>query len=262
MRALSLVAIVFCLGCSRREDQRPPRAEPAAALAPRAGSGQAHEPVALVELFTSEGCSSCPPADENLTRIAHASQRSGQRVIALSFHVDYWNYLGWTDPFSDSRYSARQKHYARLLGSNVYTPQMVVNGRKQLLGSSEGEADEAIARGLSEPASHAVKLRTLDGGRFQVEVTGAPRRAMVSLALAESAGDVAVRRGENAGRHLSHVNVVRAFTSREIELPGSVTLDLVLPAEASRDRSVVVAFAQAVDDARVLGAETLRLAQP
>jgi hypothetical protein len=104
----------------------------------------AERPV-LLELFTSQGCSSCPPADRVLSRLNEEAKSGDLLVVALSFHVDYWNRLGWTDPYSDAAYSQRQRIYARKLGDNrVYTPELVVDGRTGHVGSREGEVRQAI----------------------------------------------------------------------------------------------------------------------
>src|SRR5579871_3134619 len=106
----------------------------------------------VVELFTSEGCSSCPPADAVLARLKHDQPVEGAEVIALSEHVDYWNYIGWSDPFSSHDFSARQSGYARAFRLNeVYTPQAVIDGRAEILGSDQGRAEEEIARAARTP---------------------------------------------------------------------------------------------------------------
>ena len=122
------------------------------AIAPRSGAGEpgpsiSGDRVAVVELFTSQGCSSCPPADRLLSKLARDPRYQG-KVIPLSFHVDYWNSIGWTDPFSSNRWSERQRVYAgRVFHSNrIYTPQVVVNGRSECVGNSEGEVTGRIAR--------------------------------------------------------------------------------------------------------------------
>ena len=119
----------------------------------------------VIELFTSQGCSSCPPADRLLSRLAEEPAYRG-KVVPLAFHVDYWNYIGWTDPFSSPRWSERQRDYGRSLGlGTVYTPQLVIDGRSECVGSQEGDVRREIARALAAPPAGRVELSvSRDGG--------------------------------------------------------------------------------------------------
>ncbi len=171
--------------------------------------------VAVVELFTSEGCSSCPPADRLLGELAASSP---DRVYALSFHVDYWDDLGWPDRFASSAYTDRQQTYARLLGvRGLYTPQIVVNGAEELIGSDRDRAAAAIARALATPA----RLRLVLHPRWTApnvvtvdsEASGLADGASLFLALVERQAVTSVPRGENAGKTLRHENVVRSLAS-------------------------------------------------
>jgi hypothetical protein len=195
----------------------------AAALAfARTGSGEG-EPgppapgrVVVLELFTSEGCSSCPPADRLLAHLAADPALDG-KIVPLAFHVDYWNHLGWRDPFSSPRWSERQERYARALSGRLYTPQLVVDGHRDAVGSQEGAVRAALGRALAvEPAGRVgVTAGEIAGGRLPVRVTAQldPERAEgpaeVWLAVFENGLASAVPRGENAGRELHHDHVVR-----------------------------------------------------
>ncbi len=133
-----------------------------------AGDGDRHaagaDPI-LVELFTSQGCSSCPPADRLLSRLSAAAQGGETAVIPLSFHVDYWNYIGWTDPFSSAEWSERQRSYAESFDSGrVYTPQLVVNGRRDCVGSNEQRVREEIERAERQRANGRLELELSPGG--------------------------------------------------------------------------------------------------
>jgi len=171
-------------------------------------------PVVVVELFTSEGCSSCPPADALLLRLSRTI--SDVQIIPLSEHVDYWNHLGWKDPFSAPLYSARQQDYGRIFRlESVYTPQMVVNGDTQLLGSDRPAAENAIRKAAQTP--HAtVELSKLSDDTVRFKIDNLPqgiRNADMFLAITDSFLETDVRDGENAGRHLQHTGVVRSLSS-------------------------------------------------
>ena len=207
-------------------------------LAPqgRAGAADPAPGTAIVELFTSQGCSSCPPADRLLSKIAGDPRYQG-KVIPLSFHVDYWNYIGWTDPYSSSRWSDRQRVYAgKVFRSNrIYTPQVVVNGRSECVGNSEGEVARRITEALeAEPAgrvSLAVEPPTPDG-HLKVKVGAKLAKAAGSgnldlwVAVYESGLATPVKSGENASRTLKNDRVVRRLEKA-----------LTLPAAAGSEKS-------------------------
>ena len=169
----------------------------------------------LVELFTSEGCSSCPPADLFLEKLDHQPV-AGAEMIVLSEHVDYWNHIGWKDPYSAHLYSERQSVYGERFGlDSVYTPQMVVDGSSQFVGSNPALADEAFAKTLSVPKiSVRLSLLSADPSGVYVHLdTGAlepsldAREAGVQLAVALSRAESQVSSGENAGHRLAHVRL-------------------------------------------------------
>jgi hypothetical protein len=180
--------------------------------------------VSVVELFTSQGCSSCPPADRLLSKL-----EGDARVVPLSFHVDYWNYIGWTDPFSSARWSERQQAYARAFASNrVYTPQLVVNGTSECVGSNEGEVRKRIAAAEAMAADGQVNLRLAPAvdGRLPVKVTakvlrpGGAKALDLWVALYESGLTTPVKAGENARQALHNDFVVRRF-EKAFSLPAS-----------------------------------------
>lgn len=168
----------------------------------------------LVELFTSEGCSSCPPADRELTFLQERQPVTGAEVVALSFHVDYWDRLGWKDAFSSAEYSERQNDYtnAKNLDSN-YTPQMVVDGDEQFVGSDGQKANLAIGR-ASNSAKGSVEISLADKTlEFKLTDLPAHKGSKVYVAIAEDGLETKVGAGENGGRTLAHTSVVRKLIS-------------------------------------------------
>lgn len=220
---------------------------PAAAADGRPGTA-ASGPVAVVELFTSEGCSSCPSADALLTELSERSDIHG-----LSFHVPYWNHLGWADPFSSKRHSRRQQRYAGALGDRVYTPQMVINGQTSLVGSRRGDVRRALQRARSRPLGRLLLTHRYRDRRVTVTpATVAPKASVCGgraetgegctlvAALVQRRAQRRVTRGENAGELLRHTNVVRSFeTGKPTE-----TLTLSLPADLEREEVSLYAFLQ------------------
>jgi len=169
----------------------------------------------LVELFTSEGCSSCPPADALLAELSGPRGVPGAEVVPLSLHVDYWNRLGWTDPFSSAAFSERQSSYAK--GGGIYTPQMVVDGGVELVGSDRTRARAAIAAASRAPKV-PLEVRVAPSGpsALTAQITAPPlppggSGADLFVALTEDGLVSDVARGENAGRRLPHAAVVRVL---------------------------------------------------
>ncbi len=170
----------------------------------------AQNPV-VVELFTSEGCSSCPPADAVLLDLSRHTQDGGSDLILLGEHVDYWNYIGWTDRFSSAQFSDRQSEYAKKfhLGS-VYTPQMVIDGHVQFVGNDVSEVQRKIQQEAQQPKPAQVSLKWEGKSRLNIKVQSptAPH-SKVLLAVTEDGLSTSVGSGENGGRTLHHAAVVR-----------------------------------------------------
>ena len=222
-----------------------------AALAP--GAAEAAKPVAVVELFTSEGCSSCPPADALLTKLIREHEATGD-LIALSFHVDYWDRLGWKDPWSTAAATARQRWYANRLGSSLYTPQMVLNGNDEFVGSDAERARARVAAALKSTPRWTLAVEVTSGTKEnEIAVHATPERAGgaskssykvpdVVVAIVERGLTSSVRRGENAGRTLTHDNVVRAFKVFAANAKEPRVLEL--PRDLKRENASVVVLAQ------------------
>jgi hypothetical protein len=205
----------------------------------------------LVELFTSEGCSSCPPADAALARLHEKQPVPGVQLVVLSEHVTYWNNLGWRDPFSDEKFTERQERYS----DRIYTPQAIVDGRVDVLGSDEAGIRQAASAAASEPHGSVRFVQNVQNAH--VTATGLPPHgpAQVLVAVVEDGLVSHVTKGENEGRTLSHTAVVRSLT-------GIATIaasadgwsgDVPLPAKPRR----LVVFVQDRESLRVLAAGSL-----
>jgi hypothetical protein len=219
-----------------------------------AGSEPARSPV-LVELFTSEGCSDCPPADTLLEKLDQVQPVAGAEVIALSEHVDYWNSQGWADPWSSPLFSRRQESYAqRFHISGPYTPQMVVDGAAEFVGSDGRGAVSAV-----DAAAKAEKVNvriSRVGANVRVEVDAGPHRGDVYLVEAENRTASQVLRGENKGRSLHHIAVVRRLEQIgkwNGQTPFSKEVAIANAAPDIR----LIAFVQEVGSGRVWGAAML-----
>jgi hypothetical protein len=236
-------------------------------------SGVSH-PV-LVELFTSEGCSSCPPADELLANLQQQQPVEGAEIITLSEHVDYWNHLGWADPFSSARFSERQTAYATHFGGNsIYTPQMIVDGQDEFVGSNVSAARDSIAKAARLSKALVIidlqKPKPADPAVIQVTVTinnldgDSKGVADVFLALAESGLRSSVQRGENKGRNLTHTSVVR-----KLDVIGTINTNaastftaqqrVTLAHSWNREQLRAVVFAQSRRNLRVIGVSSTDL---
>ena len=178
-------------------------------LAGLCGALRGEAPV-VVELFTSEGCSSCPPADQLLGKLESTQPVVGAHIIVLSEHVDYWDRLGWRDPFSSPQFTARQQEYAQIFRDNgPYTPQMVVDGATGFVGSESAQALKTIAE-AARNRKDIVRIAA-SPGKVSIQADGVGRNADVILVITERNLISNVSKGENAGRRLTHTAVVRSL---------------------------------------------------
>jgi hypothetical protein len=225
----------------------------------------------LVELFTSEGCNTCPPADKLLTELDQNQPIKGVPVIALSEHVDYWDRLGWRDPFSSAQFTQRQGEYAQALRfEDIYTPQMIVDGRTEFIGSKRATAFEAIAKAARAPKATvrlAIKESAPNSIRLSVQVESVSDvargdTAEVMLAMAESGLSSKVSRGENSGRELAHSSVVRKLIKIGKVEGKSFSAEPAMRLESAWKRQQIktVVFVQERTSRRVLGAAQIKLA--
>lgn len=209
---------------------------------------------AVVELFTSEGCSSCPPADELIEMIQQDNKN--KEIYILAFHVDYWDHQGWKDTFSDPEFSKRQRQYANWLKLRiVYTPQIVFNGTKDYVGSDQGPILSAISNALNEKTAKSLTLNvSRTGAQLTVDYqgAGADKNSELVLALIQKTAHSKVRGGENSGRSLSHVQIVRQLSITDLNLKESIKMNL--PADFKEKGWELIGFVQHKTDGRITAA--------
>jgi hypothetical protein len=241
---------------------------------PVSAAGRDRGPV-IVELFTSEGCSSCPPADAALAKLEQDPATADAEVIGLEEHVDYWDQLGWADPFSSPEWTSRQREYAEVFGSgSVYTPQMVVDGTTELVGSRRPEVRRSIEQAAGRVKT-AVSITANEGEtagvrKFDVHVgklAGAESRdeAEVWLAVTESGLHSSVTRGENAGEELKHASVVRTLqklgvADKRNEVSFASQAGVPVNSSWKREHLRVVVFVQEKKNRHILGASAVPFA--
>jgi hypothetical protein len=231
----------------------------------KASATEAEPGAVLVELFTSEGCSSCPPADALLQQIAGKQTESGQLIVGISEHVTYWNQLGWSDPFSSDTYTERQNAYGqRFHLDSVYTPQMVINGEEQVVGSDRAALLRAI-REEQKPQPISVHINTVSvHDHFLVldfSITdNIPSGTDLFVAITDDHAKSSVTRGENSGHTLSHVSVARSITRiAKVNSQTKQTVQIPLPSPSTLSENQgrhLILFAQAPGLGRVLGVDT------
>lgn len=215
---------------------------------------------AVVELFTSEGCSSCPPAEKLLKEIHQ--QYQGRAVYVLAFHVDYWDKLGWKDKFSDSKYSSRQYKYSVFFQGRLYTPQAIINGKEAFVGSEGDKIKGAIDNLLRKKVrlqDTEYKVRIKDGQVVLDYLLGQSLKGnLLSVALLQNQESVQVMAGENKGKLLEHVNVVRSFYSEPIlDRSGSLSLDI--PKDTDAKGLHVLVYLQDQKNLNVISATEISL---
>jgi len=211
---------------------------------------------AVLELFTSEGCSSCPPADELMAKIQN--EYKDQPVYLLAFHVDYWDRLGWKDVFSNADYSNRQREYGdRLSGGTLYTPQLVVNGKYEFVGSDEFKVRKAISKALATEHSTTLTIQSKqqdDKLILNYQVSKASKESRILVAVIQKSATTKVERGENSGHLLSHVQIVRKLHSEAVTKGGEGTTGLRLPREFNSTDWEVIAMIQDLNSGEILTA--------
>jgi hypothetical protein len=214
----------------------------------------AAEGFALAELFTSQGCSSCPAADRLLGEYA---QENKEHIITLAFHVDYWNRLGWKDPFSNAAFSDRQRHYASSFGNeSVYTPQAVINGSTEIVGSDAQKLATAISSAVALAPKASITINTAETKNDKISCTytlsGAYSGCIINAALVQRRAETAIRSGENNGLMLTNYNVVRDFITTSPQSTGSTTL--TIPTNAKQAAYRIVLYLQEDGTGKIIAA--------
>jgi hypothetical protein len=209
---------------------------------------------AVVELFTSEGCSSCPLADELAIAL---SKEYMNNVYFLGYHVDYWDHIGWKDKFSKAEYTERQRQYAAAFNlSSIYTPQVVVNGKKEFVGSDQNRLQNAIMEELKiNPAAEIKLTAKLKKSAISVSYTTAlSDKSLLKIALVQVHAETPVKRGENRGRYLKHINVVREIQNIAINKKGNGETKFEIPEDVVASNLKLIAFIQDKDDLKIVAA--------
>jgi hypothetical protein len=200
---------------------------------------------ALIELFTSEGCSSCPAADEVLEEIQ--KKYSDKNVLIAGYHVDYWDKLGWKDVFSDASFTQRQEYYSNIFHLNsIYTPQVVVNGKKEFIGSNKSKLISSIEEQLNERPAVSIKLNVVQNTEGKIDVHYSAegvdaKKEQAILVLIQKMATNEIRKGENKGRTLHHINIVRNIFYLPLK---EETTSFTLPAGLQKEDIFVAGFIQ------------------
>lgn len=260
----SITPLLIFLGCSQQAQHEKASVLEIASMSTAQPEVQLAEPFAIVELFTSEGCSDCPSAEKVLNEITHKAMADKSYVYPLAFHVDYWNKLGWRDVFSDSAFSNRQRKYRKALGARVvYTPQMIVNGKQEFVGSNAEKANAAIRSALKEtPKVYFSMEPNSTWSELHYDMISAPKEVsenaddyLFCIALVERGLVTKVSRGENKNRTLEHENVVRQFRRIPFVAAGAkVALPALANGVAPNEKHSIVAFVQHRKTMEIIGA--------
>ena len=213
-----------------------------------------HKSFAVLELFTSEGCSSCPSADRLLPVLA----KEDSDIIVLSFHVDYWDNLGWKDAFSNASYTERQRQYAEQLHlESIYTPQLVINGRYELVGSNRQQAESIIQKVQEEAATAEIKITDTKKQDRNLTISchleGDIKNTQLLAALLQKHAERKIGAGENKGAILIHTNVVRSFIKNDAKPEMNVSLKI--PSELKDGEWQLVLYLQKKSDLKITSAE-------
>ena len=217
---------------------------------------------AIIELFTSEGCSSCPPADDAVAQIQ--KKYADKNVLVLGYHVDYWDRLGWKDPFSSADFTSRQNYYADIFKlSSIYTPEVVVNGQEEFVGSDKNKLISTVEEQLKENTSSAIKIKAAQNTAGKIEITYSTqgnysKQEELVLLLVQKTATNNIKKGENEGRTLHHINIVRKFSS--FDMPSKEeTTTFNLPTGLKKEDVFIAAFIQNKKSGKISGIQSAQI---
>ncbi len=211
---------------------------------------------AVIELFSSEGCSSCPPAEALMHKLIQKANAQSLPVYVIEFHVDYWDYLGWKDTFAMPEYSQRQQNYRDFLKLNsIYTPQAIINGKTEMVGSDADQINSAIATELQTGSSVRIDCKTHKTGNSKIEIeyniSGNIAGCTLNFAVVESNLTTYVKKGENSHKTLTHENVARVFKSIKLNSEsGKIEIDAP---HVNLSESKLICFLQNAENMNITG---------
>jgi hypothetical protein len=214
----------------------------------------------LLELFTSQGCSSCPSADKLVEKTLLDAQKSGKKVFALSYHVDYWDRLGWKDPYSQTQFTQRQYDYAKWMNSaNVYTPQIVVNGTEEFVGSDSKKMAQTLNKLSDSDSKINFQFENIEWKNesitLELNLSNFPKNSQLNVALVNKNTETSIPRGENEGRKLTGVNVVRVLQKiSPTNLKNQI--NLIIPKNLEKANSRIIAFLQDKNTHQITGIDS------
>lgn len=213
----------------------------------------------LIELFTSEGCSSCPPADEIIADIQN--QYKDKHVLALGYHVDYWDHLGWKDPFSAAEFTSRQKYYADVFNLNsIYTPEAVINGSEEFVGSDRSRLKQIITENINTISSASINLEATQdvSGKIKIKYSSKVNTTAAKqlvLLLVQKSGYNKIGSGENAGKTLQHINIVRDILYLPVSIKEAQAF-FALPVSLHKEDLFVAALIQRKNEGHIIAIDS------
>ncbi len=257
--AIIFIFLILSVSCSMQsvESQKRDGNSPSQITNP-----QSKQPV-LVELFTSEGCSSCPPADKILAFLQKEQPAPQAEIITLAFHVDYWDYLGWKDAFSSAEFSKRQESYgSKFKIDSIYTPQMIVDGQAEFVGNNSGKAVNSIMAAAKSPKAKIELALNENNLKINISQISKIENATVFAAIAENDISTNVKRGENSGKILPHTSVVRELKNVGVVSGANSTFstETVLQFQPNwkKENLKIIVFVQENESRKILGVNQIQ----